>query len=365
MTARKLLVILTFLCVLLAVLQVFNAFRVEDLTRRLQGIYSRLSALESGKPSPMPTKTTPAPRTSRAPSPLSTRTPAVGEPELPRIPDGPIADVPEAHAIYDKMTTAFATTDSLAYECEYRWVAEKLDMVFHYNVWLKKDNFARIEFQQDGKTDAYLILDGKTMWSYWVGTRPEFSSETHEEYSKTSFHAYKRIPAPPGMHSIWHEMLYAGRMAMSVTELSSFHGYVDSMQSLLDGVCLTGEKTVEGEPCIGIAASFMKGQRIRYYWVSKNSWFPLEQAERLVLASEQRHFEKWKSVRIDIPLDDTLFKWTPPAGWVEWIPPVLGSKLLAPGAKAPDFSLVSLDGEEIALSKYKGRTLWIIFWRYG
>jgi peroxiredoxin len=39
--------------------------------------------------------------------------------------------------------------------------------------------------------------------------------------------------------------------------------------------------------------------------------------------------------------------------------------LLKPGSTAPDFELASVDGGRIRLSNYRGKAVWLCFWRIG
>jgi peroxiredoxin len=70
-------------------------------------------------------------------------------------------------------------------------------------------------------------------------------------------------------------------------------------------------------------------------------------------------------VTVDQEIPEGTFAWTPPAGWTEWNLADEEDKLLKPGMKAPDFDLTSVDGGRIKLSDFRGKTVWLCFWRVG
>jgi hypothetical protein len=75
--------------------------------------------------------------------------------------------------------------------------------------------------------------------------------------------------------------------------------------------------------------------------------------------------EEWSSVTLNADLPETLFAWKPPEGWTQWRWPDPEERLLKPGTKAPDFELVSTDGNRIKLSDYQGQVVWFYIWRVG
>ena len=66
-------------------------------------------------------------------------------------------------------------------------------------------------------------------------------------------------------------------------------------------------------------------------------------------------FSGWK---LNLPVADSKFAYTPPAGAELVIVP----KLLANGTAAPDFTVQDKDGKAVKLSDYKGKTVVLDFW---
>ena len=66
-------------------------------------------------------------------------------------------------------------------------------------------------------------------------------------------------------------------------------------------------------------------------------------------------FTDWK---LDAPIDDSRFAYTPPADAKLYVAP----KLLADGAEAPDFTAHDKEGKPVRLSDYKGKVVVLDFW---
>jgi hypothetical protein len=75
--------------------------------------------------------------------------------------------------------------------------------------------------------------------------------------------------------------------------------------------------------------------------------------------------EEWTELRVNPAIADDLFAWSPPAGWTEWRPPPPEEALLKPGASVPDFTLALADGGKTNLQQYRGKAVWMVFWRVG
>lgn len=75
--------------------------------------------------------------------------------------------------------------------------------------------------------------------------------------------------------------------------------------------------------------------------------------------------EAWSDVRVnaDIPID--IFAWKPPEGWKPWRKPSPADRLLKPGETAPDFTLKLLNGDQVSLSGFRGKVVWLNIWRAG
>src|SRR5262249_9929496 len=237
-----------------------------------------------------------------------------------------------------------------------------------YRVWLKKPNFFRMETRSNsGEPGGTLIGDGARLWIYWPKGRPQWEYVVESAADrKTRFTSYMTKPAPRGRHSILHEAPFLGAgMGFPILDASEFHGHVDSIEPYLDAVRGAGEEMSGGENCDKIEASFMKHQRSWYLWVSKRDHLPRRLKEVVRVKSDIVTKEEWSSVTIDQEIPDGTFAWAPPAGWTEWKLPDEEVGLLKPGAKAPDFDLTSVEGGRIKLSDFRGKAVWLCFWRVG
>ena len=173
-------------------------------------------------------------------------------------------------------------------------------------------------------------------------------------------------PAPPGGHSIGHEaaLLFTGISVLAL-DPSTFHGYTDSLQEYVDGVKGLGVEKVGTEDCDKIEVSIMKGQRSRFFWLSKRDRLPRKLKEVVRARQDVTEFEEWSSVTLDADIPDTMFAWKPPEDWQEWRMPAPEEELLKPGAEAPDFDLASAGEGRVKLSDFRGQVVWLCIWRVG
>ncbi len=189
---------------------------------------------------------------------------------------------PEGRALYDRMIKAMREARSLTFDSDYRWEARGREIGHAtYRAWLKKPNHFRLEATRfgDEAVSGILVGDGDHLWIYWPNGKPrymwEHSGEYAEEYQKHKMTSYMTKRASQARHSIAHETgtLGAG-MSMTILDLSTFHGYTDSLQPYLDGVCHSGTEAVGEEECDVIEVSFMKHQRSWYLWLSRKDHLP-------------------------------------------------------------------------------------------
>ncbi len=279
------------------------------------------------------------------------------------------ADEPAAHAAYNRMIEAMHQARSLSYTSRYECEAEGHFLTAHtYRVWLKKPNFFRMETRSSsGELEGVLIGDGTSLWIHWPKGRPQWQYVVESEAGrKTRFTSYMTKPAPRGQHSIAHEAPFLGaEMGLPIVDASTFHGHVDSTERYVDAVRKAGAEMIGGEDCEKIEVSLMDHQRSWYLWLSKCDHLPRKLKEVVRVASEVVTREQWSSVTVDQEIPDATFAWTPPTGWTQWKLPDEENRLLKPGSKAPDFDLTSVDGGRIKLSDFRGKTVWLCFWRVG
>ena len=276
---------------------------------------------------------------------------------------------PEARAVYDNMMTAMREAKSLSYVSRFeRKSIGKAKTTCTYRVWLKKPNYFRMETQTvSGEQGGVLIGDGSVLWIYWPNGRPKWENvQESEEDEKTRFSSYMTKPTPMGRHSILHEAVFlGGGISFPILDASAFHGFVDVLHDHIDGVRIIGTEAIAGEACDGIEVSFLDGQRSWYLWVSKLDHLPRKLKEIVRVSNDNIAHEEWSLVTINGDIQDTMFSWSPPTDWQQWTLPNEEEGLPKPGSRAPAFKLTSVDGKQIKLSDYEGKSVWLCFWRLG
>jgi outer membrane lipoprotein-sorting protein len=328
-----------------------------------------LAASETAKSAAQVVKKTAEPIANKAPASVASEAKAA---------DKPFKADPAALAIYKKMIKAMRKADTLSYVSRYGIEGKGgYKSACTYRAWLKKPNYFRVESESDlagkrrlppeaGGGGGILIGDGNLMWIYWPKGRYKHEWEEAKDFAKVRLTSYIKKGAPPGGHSIGHEVGYLGSgVSMPVIDPSTFHGYTDSLQEYLDGVMGLGSEKVGGEDCDKIEVSIMKRQRSWYLWLSKRDHLPRKMREIVRVSFDIIITEDWTSVIVNGEIPDKMFVWRPPKGWTQYKDPPLEISLLKPGTKAPDFDLASADGTRIRLSDYRGKVVWFNVWRAG
>jgi peroxiredoxin len=173
-------------------------------------------------------------------------------------------------------------------------------------------------------------------------------------------------PTPQGKHSILHEALFlGGGMVFPILDASSFHGHIDSIVPYLNAVRNLGTEDIADQRCDKIEISLAGNQRNWLLWLSQRDHLPRKMKEVLHVSEDHVTNEQWSSVVVNGDISNDLFVWKPPAGWTEWTLPDERDSLLRVGTQAPDFDLASVSGGHIRLSEYRGRPVWVTFWRVG
>ena len=285
-----------------------------------------------------------------------------------------IQDDAAARQLYRRMIDALRAARTLSFDLEYRLNLGGLPGTrARCKVWLKKPNYFRLEASQVGGEGAgVLIGDGRQLWIYWPNGRPLFGDEDpatrlsspKSTASRTDFYMTK--PTPIAGHSIGHEVGYLGAgILMNILDLSTFHGYTDSLQPYVDAVAGRGAERIGEEECDVIEVSIMDGQRTWKIWLSRRDHLPRRLLETVRVHMDIVAEERWKNVVVNAEMPDTLFDWSPPENWKEWRKPEAEEHILRPGTLAPDFELRLSDGKTVKLSQFRGKVVWLFLWRVG
>jgi beta-lactamase regulating signal transducer with metallopeptidase domain/peroxiredoxin/outer membrane lipoprotein-sorting protein len=301
-------------------------------------------------------------------------------------PKWPLADLsafpdePAAHAMFNQLIETIQKANSLSYRCGAGLTVkgEQRKVTQHYNVWLKKPDYCRIESQtqrtdpkrgdllNDRGLQSVLVADGKTFWIYWPKGRPHFDCEDADLYEKTYMNSYLKNSATSNKASLGEQMGHMGSGSLPCFDLSIFHGRKTLLQWCFDAVRSRGVEKIAGEDCDKIEVVAFDQHRWTF-WLSKTDHLPrkveyLFHVDWIKNPYDQIHTEEWSEVTLNADLPNTLFAWQPPKGWTEWRFPKTIEQMLKPGTTAPDFKLASTDGKPIQLSDFRGQPVWLCFW---
>ena len=209
-----------------------------------------------------------------------------------------------------------------------------------------------VELRAPGRSITSRVFDGQTVWEY---------KSTSKQYSKKDQASYER----PRMDFVSNPIENYG------TSLAVANSPVYVREDVLD---VAGSKI----PCHVIEVpSRMKPSNIflesspTTYWIDKVRRIVLREAStsKIKFPSQdepmtQTTTKSYTVIRLNEPVDEKLFVFTPPEGASEVaeISPSGGRTSSLLSKPAPEFSLKDLDGTEIALKDLRGKTVLLNFW---
>lgn len=276
-----------------------------------------------------------------------------------------LRDEPEARALYAKMIETIRRARSLSYESAFRNEPgdDELDHCT-YGVWMKKPNYFRVEaILGNDYSRGVVVGDGQHAWSYWPRGRPWFSGEDHDAYQETRFNVYMKEPAPPGKYAIRYAAVLQKSNCFPVIDPSLFQGIKDTLEPFIDWIRTLGAEKVGDEDCSVIEVSYMDHRRSRYFWISRRDNLPRKLKRVVRTTTDLIDHEQWSKVTLNAEIPAQKFVWQPPEDWAQWHRPGPEDRLLKPGQHAPDFEHSSTNGDKIRLSAYRGKIVWLTFWR--
>ena len=266
--------------------------------------------------------------------------------------------------LYRRFTDALAEMQTLTLDSKYLWTSEGKtigDCTIRY--FLKKPDLYRVEIiDRKGEAAGLLVCDSEFCWKTWPKGTAFFSQYTGAIKNETDI--YTKDRAVKGM-SISHQLNVLPEVCMPVFNANAFFGGEESVMAYLDEIEHLGEEDVEGEACHKLKVSMMDGQRVRTIWLSKKDFLPRKLFSDLVVARPQTTTEVWSRIAIDSEFAGGLFAWKPPEGFEERRIPTVEDMILQVGDEAADFTLRDADGKPLALAEYKGKIIWLMFWRIG
>lgn len=277
------------------------------------------------------------------------------------IPATPQEDPPKGSELFQTFLNKLEEMDSFYFESEcHRKLGGKRFRGGTIRCYLQKPNKYRVECLDEGnQLMGLLVCDGTWCWATW----PQGTSLFTQSYEWET-EVYKKDKAYMGK-SISHQLSILSPIGMPVFNANNFFGGKETVMEYLDDVQVIGEEKVQGTPCYVLKVEMMLGQRNRTIWLSKEDFIPRKWLEELALANPQSAHETWTNIKVNPELSDGHFVWIPPKGYEERRLPTVEQRILQVGDRAADFSLKGSKGETITLSNYKGKAVWLMFWRIG
>lgn len=275
-----------------------------------------------------------------------------------------VQDEPAAHALYDAMIEAMRRARSLSYT----GVCGGPDgRTSTHRVRLKKPDLFHVEVTNDPSARrTTLVGDGSNLWVHWSADRPFLRVDDEQSHERAKTNVYIREAFRAERDSIqsksdWLGVAWFG----TILDPSIFCGYTGPLEPCMDGVRSRGTNQVGDEDCDVIEVSYLRAQRTRYFWLSRQDHLPRKIKEVLRVADNEVTVEEWSDVTVNGELPAGMFTWSPPDKWTSWDPPAPEDYLPKRGQEAPDFELLSARTSRIRLSDFRGTVVWFYMWATG
>ena len=275
-----------------------------------------------------------------------------------------VRNEPAAQALYAAMIEAIDNAQSLSYVS----VCSRPDdiRICTHKISLKKPDGLCLEATNSPSAKcATLTTDGTSLWIHWSGDRPSLRVDDANSYDEERSNVYMRI-ALTANDSIQSEIARLGLAWFPpILDPGVFHTGREPLEACRDGVRSRGTDRIGDEEYDVIEVSFMRAQRTRHYWLSRQDRLPRRIKEIVRTKEIEVTVEEWSDVTINGEIPRKALAWRPPEGWRQWDPPDPADSLLPPGQQAPDFDLSGAQRDTIRLSDFRGKVVWLIVWEVG
>lgn len=286
--------------------------------------------------------------------------------------NGDFIDETYAHQIYEKMITKMKSLPGLYYESVYKTNASPWFMYpKYYRVWLKKPDSVRIESYiklslfdivlNECKLSGVLVGANSNYWIYWPNKPPFFTCE--KDISTNLRNCYYNFEYP--LITVLNRFLYMTSIDYCILEPQIFFGQEDVLNDYMDGIRVVHTEEIDDIEYIVIEISYMQGQRKRFIWISTDTYLPRKMKELVKTAKPFRCEEEWANIVTYGDFQGDIFKWNPPDDWHKLHYRNAKLTFLEKGIPAPDFKLSTTKGEQISLSNFRGKVIWLCFWKQG
>jgi len=222
------------------------------------------------------------------------------------------------------------------------------------SMYIKKPGKSRVEARTQGQPAMVVVSDGDFIWTY---------NQSAKQYTKTA--AATGMPGVlAGMNSIDIQSLLSGAKTTQRT-IREYSMEVDGrarpcwvVEIRIEKMTLPASQNAAGD---GLATQCVD-KELGISLQSTVSVTITANALNMPIRTEQK--TQVRSLKIDEPLDDSIFTFAPPPDGIEvdsLLTPALPQPNLS-GTSAPSFDLKALNGTSFSDSSLKGRPVLLDFW---